>query len=403
MKTYLSKETFEKASVVWLILSSGSVFYSKINMFLCVAIMVFLSAVFILRFHNGVIGRQNILTAGLVLGYGLLTCLANRFRGFSLNDFLILAGELLFLATVTSFITARRFQEIFVTTTYVMAAISLVCFAFVLVFPNVSLPFEMSNSRVNWTGTFYYTLGFYGRRSFRNAGVFGEGGVYQIFLNLALFYLLQSDAPIKQKKRKGFVLILAILTTISSMGYIVMVFVIMSLLVKNKESRKRYYLLCFLCILAIIVVDSSTGLLIEKILNKGGSFGSRYDDTIVSIETANEKPLLGHGMTCDITEAWEAHVESPRRMTNPRYVTLQRSSGIGIALMRCGYPFLGLYLFAMYSYFKRSINRGLIINLIGTLILVLGLVNEPIQFTPIFLLSFFTWRTADKEGEIRNV
>ena len=103
------------------------------------------------------------------------------------------------------------------------------------------------------------------------------------------------------------------------------------------------------------------------------------------------------------TEAWEAHVESPRRMTNPGYVTLQRSSGIGIALMRCGYPVLGLYIFAMYSYFKRSINRGLIINLIGTLILVLGLVNEPIQFTPIFLLSFFTWRTADKEGEIRNV
>ena len=108
-------------------------------------------------------------------------------------------------------------------------------------------------------------------------------------------------------------------------------------------------------------------------------------------------------MTCDITEAWEAHVESPRRMTNPRYVTLQRSSGIGVALMRCGYPFLVIYLFAMYSYFKRSINRGRIINLIGTLILVLGLVNEPAQFTSIFLLSFFNWSTADKEEKIRNV
>lgn len=402
MKTYLSKETFEKACVVWLILSSGAVFYSKINMFLCMAIMVLLSAVYIFRFHNGVIGRQNTLVAGVILGYALLTCLANRFRGFSLNDFLILVGELLFLATITSFITARQFQETFVSTMYVMAAISLVCFVFILVFPNVSLPFEMSNSRVNWTGTFYYTLGFYGGRSFRNAGVFGEGGVYQIFLNLALFYLLQSDAPIKHKKRKGFVLILAILTTISSMGYIVMVFVIMSLLVKNKVSRKRYYLLCFLCILAIIVVDSSTGLLTEKILNQGGSFGSRYDDTIVSIETANEKPFLGYGMTCDITEAWEAHVESPRRMTNPRYVTLQRSSGIGIALMRCGYPFLVIYLLAIYSYFKKSINQGVIINLIGTLILVLGLVNEPIQFTPVFLLSFFSWRTMDKE-EKQNV
>ena len=90
-------------------------------------------------------------------------------------------------------------------------------------------------------------------------------------------------------------------------------------------------------------------------------------------------------------------------MTNPSYVLLQRSSGLGLVLMRCGYPFLLIYVMAMLSYFKKTINHGLVIHLIGTLILVLGIINEPIQFTPIFMLSFFTWRSSDEGGKMSDV
>lgn len=403
MNISLNKGTLEKACVVWLILSSGSVFYSKVNMFLCMAIMVFLSLLLLFVFNKGEMGRNNLLTAGMVLGYGFLTCLINGMNGFSVNDFLIFGGSLFFLATITSYITAKQFQQTFINTIYVISVISLICFAFVMLFPNVKLPFEMSIAQVNWRGTFYYTLGFYGGRFTRNAGVFGEGGVFQIFLNLALFYLVQSEEPIKHKNRKMIVLIVALLTTVSSMGYVVMVLVLISMMLKNNISKKRYFILATLCIVAIILVDASTGLLSDKIMNQNGSFGSRYDDTIVSIETANEKPLFGYGISNDLQEAWEAHLNSESRITNPNYVTLQRSSGIGLVLMRCGYPFLIIYVIAMYFYFKKTINRSMAIHIIGTLILVLGIINEPIQFTPIFLLSFFRWRVEDKGKEIRDV
>lgn len=403
MKISLNERTLEKACVIWLILSSGAVFYSKINMLLCMIIMIGLSLLLSFKFNRGKIGRKNLIAAGLVLGYGFLTCLVNGMNGFSVNDFLIFGGSLFFLAVITSIITVKQFQETFINCIYVISIISLICFAFVMILPNVKLPFEISIARVNWTGTFYYTLGFYGRRISRNAGVFGEGGVFQIFLNLALFYLVQSDEPIKHKNKKMFILIATLLTTVSSMGYIVLVLVIFSMMLKNNVAQKKYYLLGVICIVAIIVVDASSGLLSEKILNQGGSFGSRYDDTIVSIETANEKPLFGYGVANDLSEAWEAHIHSESRMTNPSYVLLQRSSGLGLVLMRCGYPFLLIYVMSMFSYFKKTINHSLAIHLIGTLILVFGIINEPIQFTPIFMLSFFTWKSSDEGGEMSEV
>lgn len=398
MINLFKRTTIVKTSIIWLILSSGAVFYSKLNMFLCMAIMMTLGAVLVVIFNRSQINKSNFIKAVLVSLFGILTCVANNMHGFSINDLLIFIGELIFLAAICSAITFCEFKKIYINAICIIAVISIVCFAFVFLFPNVSLPFEMRSVDVNWTGTFYYTLGFYEGRTFRNAGVFGEGGVFQIFLNLALFYLVQSREQIEHRKFKMFVLIIAILTTVSSMGYIVLILVIISMLAKKGSLNIRTLFLCLACVVLIVIVDISTGLISEKIINQGGSFGSRYDDTVVSILTANEKPILGYGIANDFSDAWNSHLNSLLRITDPAYVDLQRSSGFGLILVRCGYPFAVFYLASMYLYFKRSSESNILINLIGALILILGVFNEPIQFTPIYLLSLFTWKKS-KEGE----
>ncbi len=393
----ISKGRVENFAVVWLVLASGTVMYAKYNMLLCMAILVVLGTLLLVFLNKLSVERSNFNAACLLVLFGTLTCWVNGFKGFSINDFLIFVGEVFFLMSLCSAISFKKFQRIFIETIYIITIISLICFVFVVIFPTVRLPFEMHIERLNWTGTFYYTLGFGWGRSFRNAGIFGEGGVFQIFLNMALFFLIHSDDELKRKKIKIVVLVIGVLTTVSSIGYIALVLVLMSLLVKNESQKARYYILCFLAIACIVIIDSSIGLLTEKIINQQGSFGSRYDDTLVSLLVANDHPLFGHGISNEYLSAWEVHVNSPLRITNPKYVQLQRSSGIGLIAMRCGYPFLIVFILRILGHIRRSFNKGWLIGVLGGLVMILGCFNEPMQFTPFYLMAFFVWKKEDAE------
>lgn len=400
----VTRQTLEKFAILWLVLSSGAVFYSKLNMYICVGIMLLIVLLFISLGVSQKILKTNIKMLLFLTIFGFLTCVVNAFYGFSVNDFIIFFSRLLFLCVICSTVEKKHFMQYYIDIMYYMAIVSLVCFVIVGIFPNISMPFSMNIEEVNWQGTFYYTLGFYNDITFRNAGVFTEGGVYQLFLNMALYFAMHVLDD-ESNKRKIKVFIVTILTTVSSVGYISLALIMLSVLLKREDRKKRYYILIFVAIFAILCIDGMTGVLSEKILRQGGSFGSRYDDMIISILVSKDYPMFGIGVANDYISIWEQYINSPLRMTNPTYIELQRSNGLGIVMMRMGIPFTMFYVYMFYRHIKKLLNLKTSICILGAFVITLGALNEPIALTTFFLMFLFIWkndRFQGVEGEKKN-
>lgn len=287
----------------------------------------------------------------------------------------------------------NSFINLYIQVLLIMCIYSCICYFLNLIFNFTASTPALSTLYKMWMGQ--------NIRSFsRNSGPFWEPGIYQIYINIALYFALFF---FKNKDGKTpwihiIVFCITILTTISTTGYLVMAGQLSWKLigiVKKIRSRKTRAILTFLIpVLLLIfgVVIISTPAVSNKFESNNGSFIRRNADLIEVIPIVIESGPLGKG------------AESQARMT------LMAKRGIGgsgagnsiaYSSVASTYGWLTLLLFIgqIYRMCKKNFKEQWIL-LLG--ILLISWATEPLMMISLYYFFFVGFKdestTLNKMG-----
>ncbi len=197
----------------------------------------------------------------------------------------------------------KVYAGIFESFIYVVAIVSLVGSAFVILLPSFVQLFPKVINTVG--GVFYNLLLFVPEirplEEFRNNGFFREPGVYHMYLNLALVFHLYFSEKVSYKR--VLVFIITIITTLSTTGFICLAGIGLMIVLKqlnNNGSVWNKVLVIGVSILLVLVLYSYTdllsaeGVVFGKIGNEeNDSYIARAASITTNISIWQQNPFLG--------------------------------------------------------------------------------------------------------------
>lgn len=129
----------------------------------------------------------------------------------------------------------------------------------------------------------------------RNCGPFWEPGMFAVYLNLAFFI---NAALLDNKKSVNIILGIALFTTFSTGGYVSFLFVLLLLLLSNKESSLLPKVLVLVGIVVLAWYMSSLEYVGSKVESQMGSAqvgsdASRFGAILTHLKIISEHPLFG--------------------------------------------------------------------------------------------------------------
>ena len=330
------------------------------------------------------------------------------------KEFILIIGRLFCAYIIISNLPIDKFKRIFIECMYCLCLFSLLCFGLLL----LGLPLPGAQEINGLFGTFYHTIVIGSEYpplgELRNSGIFTEPGLYQIYINIALLFLL-SDKTISSKKTKKMFIVFTItmISTKSSMGYLLyaLVFflyytdrpeILPKILDLRIEKNIKAILLVFFFI-AFWIFEYYTHLITDFVVNTN-SFASRSDDTLLGILLATKYPIFGVGLATDVTELWEANYALLG--TARRYMGMQfgMSNGLANVAFMGGIPFLLIYIYAIIrSYIKWLTPRTVLSKIIISFLLIMFFMEEPYMLTPFFMVCLYEGLKIDfrKQKELK--
>lgn len=234
--------------------------------------------------------------------------------------------------------------------------------------------------------------------AYRNFGMFWEPGCYQSFLNLALLFFVQKiDVNWMKNRKKLFefvVLVITILSTMSTTGYILLAINILILYMRMMKKMNKKTAIIFLCSLGFMAVVLSSSVIADKFNPSSvnySSYATRLNDNISGIKVAFHSPIWGLG-----------HISKKYIDTLLSYNITANSSGILRTIQEFGIPF-GVWYFIRQCYSlmvygkRREIPR--LARTLYCIFLFVLLSSEPISTNPAFFALVFTLPDAFKNSK----
>lgn len=392
----ISKKNIRMFSVFWIILSSGTVYYTLYNMKLSMIILLLSSIICAspsgMHIRLALKNRQVIV---LFLTGILFNTLINIGNGFLIEDFIIILVKLFSVALVASSLTKDEYIEFYIKGIVFIAAVSLVCWC--LVYIGFKLPFYTTVYTTDryFGGTFYYLYN-QNESTFRNKGIFWEPGYYQAFLNLGILfslYRVTKGADGKKEALRICILGLTVLTTQSSTGYLCLAIVLAYAMLfvyspdKNKGFLKRniFRIIVILAIVALIFVEQSMSIMGTKIIEGGGSYTTRMTDTVACFKAALDYPITGIG--------WFSKIF--REVTMQYGAAYNNSSCLGAIFVRFGFPLAFVFLWGLYVGIKNMMELNNFQAMVAFVLVLIFYATESIYITPVFLMFFVRCRNND--------
>jgi len=158
-------------------------------------------------------------------------------------------------------------------------------------------PFEeKSGFYIVWPTIWVYTFHDCILQELRNPGPFWEPGLFSIYINLALMFNL-----IKEKKivtRKNIILILALLSTFSTGGYVPFFVLVYAFYMVNQSMAKKIIFSAVALPLVITIYYSADFLsskIEQNISMAGTTTSSRFGSAMADINDFSTSPLIGWG------------------------------------------------------------------------------------------------------------
>ena len=393
-------------AVIFLVFASGG------NLFIR-SIFLLIASCMLLLIYNCKINRSYLMTSILLIGYVVFDSVIVNTAETDYKEVVLLSVRVLCCAIIATNISVKKFRALFLRLITFLAVISL--FFFFLVIIGVDLPFSKGVEGVY--GAFYHTVGHGdGLNSiirFRNCGIFTEPGIFQIYLNTALLLLPNTEGISSKIMKIYFVILsLALVTTRSSMGYLIYALVLCKYYVdgvtffgtKETVSKKKRTLLFGLAVVGIVSFELLTDI-VGNFIAATNSFSSRHYDILLTFKMAADYPIFGIGLATDPIPVWDEYYETYSSLRLYKAYQNAMSCGIGNYLAMGGIPFSLIYIYCMMkSYIKLIGCKVKLACLISGVIVLMIIFEEPLLPAPFFLMAFFAGQknTRVVYGERRN-
>ena len=260
--------------------------------------------------------------------------------------FVSIAGAFNFLAKFLSGylivkIVGNRFAETYLKVIYYLALISLVLYAYVMISGNIPALFVIDKN--NYSVVFYnHNVSVDGLK--RNSGMFWEPGAFQGYLNLVpLLFINRLLELWKKYKKECIVLILALLTTGSTTGYIVFFMILFYQLTFKQKKVALGVLTSVVLMGSFMFAYLKTDFLGRKIneqlenalkmdVQAGEVSTSRFASAILDWHYIQKHPLLGNGLHAKTRWA-DHHFLGTERMTGYGNGFTWMTASMGIIFM----------------------------------------------------------------------
>lgn len=257
ISNYIEKTDNKQHSIIdyfivfWMIYASGIITFQYNNfMFLMVGTIIATACVWFGNI-NVALKSKSVILLFLLLEYIALSHLI-----ISVVDGHIYFGSLkmllmfLFVFLCCLKFSMKKFFRIFSNIIVFVAAISIVLYWFNSAIVSSGIfPILKTDEFTTYVNLYVYCINT--AIMHRNCGVFWEPGAFQIYLNLSLLYVLH-DETVRKRKIKIAVLVIAILTTISTTGYICLALILAAYFLKSNMKSKFKMLFFALAVLLAI-------------------------------------------------------------------------------------------------------------------------------------------------------
>jgi len=270
---------------------------------------------------------------------------------------------------------------------------SLVNFVIVNFFYNSfsQISIESYSSTYNFLGLFFHQNVFKnigGINFLPNQGIFWEPGVLQFFLNSLLFILL----AYKRNILLTILTVIAILTTYSTLGYLIMILIIGYQILTNKSLfiLVRLFFLLLIFVLLIPVVQKNIK---QKFFRENTSLKLRMYDYTQALKLIETKPISGFGLVYDSYKEIENKYPSSMQDKISEFY-LKRRGNTNSFLMLFVYFGIPLSLIFLFFYYHQDIfykKRFLFViySLLVSLVEPLLLTNFYLLFLSSGMFAFF--------------
>ena len=382
------KETLDIVAVLWIILSTGSLFFCIFNMKMSMFILLGISLLYIVLTPK--IGRKQFIIMGEIIILITINSLINIQIFSPTDDIIILLIRLFSLAVICTNVSKERLMTLFCKTVFLLCIISLICFTASEL--GIKLPGETTLWFKNkyYIYTFYHTIGRW-TTFHRNSGLFWEAPAFAIFINIAISFLMLGSTKI-ESKRKAFYLIIYSITLFSTLAitaYIAFFIILLAILFQKrsinqaleneqKNTRQLISIIILTVLIIFLVRENNTHMITYKILNKVGSYNERANDSLQALKLALNRPFFGYGLF--------------NNYTNDALVSVgvtDNSNSFTSMLMYLGFPlflcYLILFVRGLRQYFQCSIMSFVLI--LGSFVTFLN--SEQIAIMTLFLMFLF--------------
>ena len=397
MKIRITKKHVDTLCVLIGVLGMGSLYFQVLRMPLMAAMLI-ASILLLARAHHPKLSAQNVRLTLLLTAALLLTSLLNLQNGIRINDVIIWLVNISYTLVLQICMDYRTYMRLYTKIMLAEAGISLISFVVgdLLALPLPLLHYE-SSSVNGFYLTPYFTLGWLNIPVFhRNAGMFNEPGSHQIFLNFALLFLMSDEARMGMREKKYrwaiALLIVTILSTLSTTGFICLGVVLLTVAFRKKGGKmaRNIKIAAFIGLILLFIIESITGVVETKIIgrNSGGSFYTRWNDTLSGFEIGLESPIAGQGVFSER----KAEILLEHKVQNI-------SNGFAAFVMDTGLILTAAWLWLTYRGIRTKFAKERLLYVLGVFLLYFLCINTEGVFLNILFLGLLgKWQPGMEEA-----
>lgn len=301
------------------------------------------------------------------------------------------------IGILSAYLLGSRFPMVYLK---VMVAISIISFPFFflnavgLQFPAISLPMGRE-SLIIYTQSSQALLEGSQSGIPRNFGFFWEPGAFAGYLIIAfILFIDELDWLIKYKRRDVIILLVALLTTISTTGYLVLSVIVLFYILQKRKGPGTI-LLAIIVVGAMVFAFMRLDFLYNKILAEYTVLEyqdwdtvnlSRFGSVLFDWQYIVLHPIVGNGLA-DITR-FSMHIGLSERLGG-------FGNGFTGAIHILGVPFMLIYLIAIYR--NRTIEHKWIV-----LFLIVLLLNGEyyLDYPLFFSLIYVSYGLGNKQSKL---
>ncbi len=380
---FISSDTLSKN-----ILGENAAFYQQL---IYVVIIIYL----LNKFKH----QKKATSSNVVLGLSILIIYFTMF----VNNDVSFGYTVQTLSLITGFIVSKKinFQNFvlaYIKIIYYIALLSIILFSTFLLFPSILsiFPVSLNNADVSYVNLFFYV---HFLEVFRNTGIFREPGVYMIYLNIAiLFELFYFNKP---NKKHILVFVIALMTTLSTGGFLVFLMIFITYFLKTKKIRKYLQSLVFGALIVLIV--SLNFDYFESSLMKFDPASTNYGSTVARIASVTvplnifmDSPMIGVGF---------ANFESLyQTYSYELFGFIMLSGGHSTNTLINALATFGIIYFILivigYYKFTKVFSKSLLIRILIFTSFILMFSNEDIRYSLLYSTLLFYGYNLKKDVEV---